>query len=149
MWKLGDLQKQEWTQEKWFRVSHAVQRSNNICAFTPSQDWAGPSHLLTRPHCIPATAAALLPLLTTILSNHSSQPHTQSLTCLGLEVIISLLPGGGKKGKKGNCLENNSPLTLLPLVPIPGAQLWLGLQAFRQALTSCFLGCLWRNTEEV
>lgn len=89
--------KEEWTQNRIEGFTCSPESSNSICAFTPSQDSAGPSHLLKRPHCILATAAALLPLLTTILSNHSSQPHTQSLTCSGLEVIISLLPKGGKK----------------------------------------------------
>ena len=56
---------------------------------------------------------------------------------------------GRRKGKQEEKRElSGKQHALLPLVPIPGAQLWLGLQAFRQALTSCFWGCLWKGTQE-
>ena len=158
--RTGGRDGQRWL---WFKVSPVTLLPGAVTA--SAQLSAGPSHLPENtpmhscPSCgsppllgsspLPAYYHALRPLLL-------APTLTLSLTCLGLGVIIGPLPGGGKesrKKKRGGGLEGGGIVwkttALLPLVPIPGAQLWLGLQAFRQALTSCFLGCLWRDTEEV
>ena len=129
--KLRDVKGQEQI-DKIFPCDPPPRSSGSICTITPSQHGlsAGPSsHLPETPpmhscsSCgspplpgsspLPAYYHALRPLLLA--------PHTHSLTrsrCLGLGVITSPLPGGGKterkageKKKKGNCLENNCSLT--------------------------------------
>lgn len=134
--KLRDIEGQEQTEiDKIFPCDPPPQSSDYICAITLSQHGlsAGSSHLPEPPQCIPPPAVVLLLflvpllfLLTTMLSDHSSYPLTLALTCLGLGVIIGPLPGGGKMERKAGEKKKGivwKTTALLPLVPIPGAQL--------------------------
>lgn len=144
--------------ELWLPGGPHPSRSNNICIITLSQHRLLLALVTSpkTPQCIPVPAVSpllLLVLLSFLLStmHNSSLSPTLVLTCIGLGVIISPMLSKGttarKARKKERIVWGEKP-ALLPLVPIPVAQLWLGLQAFRQALTSCFWGCLWMDTEE-
>ena len=154
--RTGGRNGQQWL---WFKVSLVTLLPGAVTA--SAQLSAGPGHLPENTPMHSCSSCGSPPLLGSSLLPayyHALRPLllaptlTHSLTHL-------LRPGSdyrpiagrrkGKHEKKGGGEIVWKTTALLPLVPIPGAQLWLGLQAFRQALTSCFLGCLWRDTEEV